>query len=243
MTVTIEEVRVPERADEASWVAFQQLRQVALDETSGPGTRQVTPENALASELADPVFVTRRWLAWLGSQPVGTAELVVDTIDEPEGGFVTVFVAPEFRRLGIGRRLAERLRSDLGEATVRLSCEISTPPPGAGEPELTSPTGAGTIPADHPGVRLAQSYGFRLGQVGRLGHYDFTDPAVPLDQALAEARGVAQGYDVLCLEGVPAPELREDIAVLKMRMSTDEPAGQMPRILATWDATGSPPGR
>ena len=236
MTVIIEEINTPERADETSWVAFHQLRQLALDEELGEGVRQVTPENVLKAEQADRFSTTRRWLAWVDSQPVGYAMLGVNTIDDPGGGHITVFVAPEFRRRGVGRQLAERVRADLGKETVRLSSEISTPPLGDHEQALTSPNGIGAVPADHPGVRLALSYGFRLGQVGRIGHYDFADPAVPLSAALAEAKAVAQGYEVLCFEGVPAPELRDDIALLKERMSVDEPVGEMPRVVTQWDA-------
>ncbi|RRD05704.1 N-acetyltransferase [Arachnia propionica] len=236
MTVSIEEILTPQQADETSWVAFHRLRQLAFDEELGQGVRQVTPENALKAERSDTMFATRRWLAWLDSQPVGTAVLDVNTVDDPTGGFVTIFVVPGLRRRGIGRQLAERVRTGLGQETTRLVSEISTPPPSGDEMILTSPSGAGAVPKDHPGVQMALSFGFRLGQVGRIGHYEFEDPAVPLDQALSEARAAARGYEVLCLEGVPAPELRDDLAVLKARMSVDEPVGELPRVLTQWDA-------
>ncbi|MDO5068150.1 MAG: GNAT family N-acetyltransferase [Propionibacteriaceae bacterium] len=235
MTLSINEVRVPKWADDADWVAYCQLVQMARDEQLGAGVYRVSPEAALQSRKADQSFTCRQWLARLESRPVGFASLDVNVIDEPEGGFVTVFVDPQFRRRGIGRQLANRLRSDLGEQTLRLASEISTPMPDDQAEVLASPTGFGAVPADHPGVRLALSHGFRLGQVGRTGHYEFANPAVPLAEALAKARAAAQGYEVLCFEGVPPKELRADIAVLKGRMSLDEPLGEMPRILHEWD--------
>lgn len=234
MTVTIREITLPVSHDDEDWVAYCGIQQQAVDEEEGEGLRRLTPEAMLQTARADQLYTTTRWLARIDGVPAGVAVFQVNRRDDPGTGYVTVFVAPEHRRQGVGGRLAEQVKELVGEGFTRLHSEVTTPVP-EGE-RLTAPGGVGAVQADHPGVRMALAHGFRLSQVGRNGHYEFAAPAVPLERALEEATAAAQGYEVLCFEGVPAPELRDDIAVLKGRMSLDEPLGDTPRVEYRWDA-------
>lgn len=231
------DLALPDHHDDPRWQAYQALhRRWNHEMIDGPGWN-VSPEAALdlARRSADEERITRI-LGYVDDEAVGLATIRVNTRDEPDAGNVIVYVVPERRSAGIGRRLAESLGEAVdAQGLVRLSTWIETPPPSG--PILVPTTGIGAVPGDHPGVRMALSYGFTLEQVERVSRYDFAAPLIDPHEAVAEASARAgDDYEVITWTGAASEEMLADLAVLKQRMTTDPPSGGLAVVEAVWDA-------
>ncbi|QEE60971.1 hypothetical protein FVA74_04795 [Salinibacterium sp. dk2585] len=99
---------------------------------------------------------------------------------------------------------------------------------GSDGPQLRSPTGYGTVPADDDAARFLSKRGFRLAQVDRISRL-----ALPSD---AEEPTPPPGYELLLWEGATPEDLVEGMATLHARMSTDPPLGQVDWNPEEWDA-------
>lgn len=153
----------------------------------------------------------------------GTYETRTDG-DAVGTAWISVQVHPAFTRRGIGRALADRaeaLAAQEGKTGIRA---YATSAPAEG-PRIAPPTGAGSLPAEGREVRFLLARGYALEQIERGSRL-----ALPVEPAvLAGRRAVAEeraaGYRVLLWEGAAPAALREDLAVLATRMSTDAPSG------------------
>lgn len=130
-------------------------------------------------------------------------------------------VLPEARRRGVGRAV-------LTAAADRAR--------GAGRTDLVGQTVRRQGVDDDPGAAFARVVGARPAQTVLR-----RDLALPPDldrlAALEEsARRHAAGYALRCWEGSVPDGLLEDRAHLARRMSTDAPAGDLPRGEEEWDA-------
>ena len=98
---------------------------------------------------------------------------------------------------------------------------------------IPSPTGFGSIPAEHPDVRFLLARGYRFEQVERLSRLPLPVPGI--DERLAAALA-ASGPDYALHTYVgPTPERwREDMAVLATRMSTDAPSAGLEEPEDVW---------
>ena len=237
MTLETRHLPLPDRADDPGWLDYQRLLDLFNHELlDGPGWDS-SPESALElSRRSVREWRQARFLAYLDDEAVGFGVLRINIRDDPEAGNLMVYVAPDHRGAGIGRLLAGRLEQAVrAEGLSRLNVWLEMPLPTA---ELLLPTtGVGAVPADNPGVRMAQAYGFALEQVERVSRYDGASPLVDPREALAEASSRAGDDDeVVTWEG-PTPEpLLDGVAALKQRMATDPPAGGLVVVEAPWDA-------
>lgn len=227
------EVIVPAKATDETWQAYVGLVSEHDREMLGTDEWEESPAQALARATADQENRFRRFVARIEGVPVGYASHRVNVVDDPLGAEVGVFVSADHRGRGVATALAQKLATAIHPRTERLEAWIFTPLPD-GE-ALPSPVGVGAVDADHPGVRMALKYGFRLGQVERISRYDFANPAVDPHVVSAEARAVAQeSYDLVRWRGA-TPELHlADMARLLERMDTDAPSGELTVNAATW---------
>ena len=229
------EFPLPASSDDPHWRAYCHLGDEYNHELIGTTEWDETPTDALIQAAAETDHTQRRYLAYVDGEAVGYARVLINHVDDPDAAALNVYVHPRHRGRGHGRALADRLVQDTTGKT-RFETWPMTPPPVPGARVLTPSSGAGAVPADHPGVRLAQSYGFSLGQVERVSRYDVATPAVDPAEALGEAERVSADYEVHAWEGPADETLRADLAVLKARMSMDVPAGDLTVAEQTWDA-------
>lgn len=234
--LTIHETTLPETHTDPDWVQTCALIRAYDHELIGGPQWDVDDESLLASTKAERNHKRRRFLAMLDGVAVGYANLRIHLLDSPDAANLLVYVLPEYRRRGIGERLAQTLAAAVTEERVQRVTAWITTPPAAGE-KLVPSSSVGAVPADHDGVRMALRHGLRLCQAERVSRYDFDAPLIDPDVALADAKGVAgEDYEVITWEGAAPDDLTHDLAVLKQRMSTDVPSGERVVHETQWDA-------
>nr|WP_108870794.1 GNAT family N-acetyltransferase [Tessaracoccus timonensis] len=197
----------------------------------------VDVEANLASARANTEIQRYCWLAELDGVAAGYGNLAINTVDEPEVGDLTIYVAPEHRRQGAGKGLLAAINAQAHSLGLsRLTCWLTAAPP-AGGATLSPAHGVGAVDADHPGIRMALSDGFELGQVERVSRYDFAAPLVDPRDALAQAQSAAgDEYEVITWSGLADDALLPDLAQLTERMSRDVPSGGLTVTPTTWTA-------
>lgn len=236
LTFTIEEVTLPERVDAADAADFVAGLEVGnAVESIGFGTPDITfePDEALP-HWHDPQEPTRLLVAKVDGRVVAEAEYTTQVGESADTGWLAVRVLPEFRGHGIGTGLAEaieRLPREDGKAKAVVYTALQDLP----GPRIPSPTGFGSIPAEHPDVRFLLSRGYQFEQVERLSRLPL--PVADLD-ARMDAAATASGpdYVVHLWEGDTPERWYEDMALLFTRMSTDAPSAGLEEPEDVWDA-------
>jgi GNAT superfamily N-acetyltransferase len=151
-----------------------------------------------------------------------------------------VEVHPDFRRQGIGTALLERaidaargngrrvVHSDFLSSVVDL--------PGVDAPQkLVPPTGFGALDRGDPGAEFALAHGFTLEQVERLSRLRLPVRPGLLESLLADAQAAAgEDYDLVWWLGETPDEWLADLALLRTRMSTDTPSGELAVTEELW---------
>lgn len=159
---------------------------------------------------------TRRWLAYLGPDAVGSATLELPTLDNLDNAGIDVVVDPDHRRRGVGRALYERaVEAARAEGRKRITAMSVETLPGGPERD-----GAGSAFATSMGMANA------LGEVRRRLDLDSVDDA-DHDRLLAEAWPKASGYSVVSWTDVVPDEYLDDVAVLEGRLIQDAPMGDL----------------
>ena len=229
------ELPLPDSPTDPRWQAYCRLTHEYHHELLGTTDWDDSPEDILLRAAVDTEHTVRRYLASVDGEAIGYARSTVNHVDDPAMADLHVYVHPGHRGRGHGRALAERLVQDTADRS-RFEAWPLAPRPAAGDRVITPPSGVGAVPAAHPGVRFAQSYGFSLVQVERVSRYDFADPGVEPAAALAEAERHSADYEVHTWEGPAGATLQAGLAVLKARMATDAPSGERTVVEQTWDA-------
>lgn len=151
--------------------------------------------------------------------------------------FITVAAA--HRRRGLGTALFEQVRRIAQEHrrdTVLTWSEHLIAPATAALPQLTAPTGSGSVPVDGT-VSFLRATGFELAQVERQSRLDLPTPSGLLDRLSTEAEAVASpDYRIVSWRGAVPEEHLEAVAVLYQAMSTDAPVGEIDFRAEAWDA-------
>lgn len=231
----IHEFLLPETASDATWQAYARLIHAYNEELIGGPEWNIDPAGSLLNAKTDTDHTTRRFLATQGGEAVGWALAQVNHVDDPKTIDLFVGVAAQHRGQGIGRALAERLRSETA-GFERYTAWAMGPIPGPGDAVLTPSSGIGRVCAGSPAIRLATRYGMRVGQVERVSRYDFDKPLIDPAEALAEAKRHAADYELVVWEGPADDAMLAGLATLKQRMSTDAPAGDLTVVETVWDA-------
>jgi GNAT superfamily N-acetyltransferase len=157
----------------------------------------------------------RWWLAHDGEAPAGWLSVALPRTDNQHAAICVIGVAPERRRLGIGRELvhvaAEYARA-VGRRVLLGECSDA-----AGGPAFCAAVGA------EPGVHGIR----RLLQLERL-------TTSTLDDLRREALPHAEGYELLCWPGAVPDEVATDVAAVLESMN-DAPVDDLEYEDERWD--------
>lgn len=175
------------------------------------------PEGGERSEL---------WLGVVDGTAVAIGDIRLPLHDNTISAEIDVRVRPDHRRRGRGREMVDHLlRRVTAEGRSRVFGEIDEPLVDApGDPE-------------HPGRGFARSLGARpvLFEIRRS--LDLTMLESSKVAALrAEAAGRAAGYSLVQWVDRAPVDVRDDLAALMARMSTDVPLDDMEWEPEVWDA-------
>ncbi|MDQ4137772.1 MAG: GNAT family N-acetyltransferase [Actinomycetota bacterium] len=153
---------------------------------------------------------------------------------DSESAWVEVQVHPDYRGLGIGTAVADRLEDIAARDGKRkvIAYTVSKDAPGE---RLEPPTGFGSVPLGNPEVRFLLGRGYTLEQVERGSRLVLPIDEAELAERLAQA-SAASGPDYRLHTWIDrTPERwREDMAVLYTRMSTDAPTAGLEEPEDVW---------
>jgi GNAT superfamily N-acetyltransferase len=234
LSFTIEEVTLPETIDSPDAADFVRGLEVSnAVEAIAFGTTDLAyePEEQLPY-WKDPHIPARMVVAKVDGVVVAQASYETQTGENADSGWLAVKVLPEFRGVGIGTALAdevERMAVADGKAKSLVYAGLQDV---AGE-RIPSPTGFGSIPAEHRDVRFLLARGYRFEQVERLSRLPLPVPNVDaLLAAAVEASG--PDYAVHTYAGRTPERWYEDRALLATRMSTDAPSAGLEEPEDVW---------
>ncbi|MGW9403264.1 GNAT family N-acetyltransferase [Arthrobacter sp. NPDC055585] len=174
-------------------------------------------------------------LAPAGPNPAGVAVLILPLADNTHLAWLEVMVEVRAEGQGLGRALlqaAEKYAAEQGRTVLEGESEHILAVDSA--PVLRPATGAGEVPADRS-ARFAAAAGFGLEQADRISLLQVSEanPEPVLKRLLQQVRG---RYELMAWTGSAPEELLEDYALLRRRMSTDAPMGDMDWEEEVWDA-------
>jgi GNAT superfamily N-acetyltransferase len=238
--VTVEPIVVPASLDSpeaAEFLAAHELSNAAaLDEAGHDGLREEAQER-LGRMQDETDWLHVGLLARRDGEPIAAAWITIST--QPGTALLEADFAidPRHRGLGADAALAvevERIARERGLPTIQTWTIHRGTETGA---KISSPTGAGSIPADDPSTRFLLAEGFELGQVERTSVFDLRADLAPVARALTAATDVAGPDYRLVTWTAPTPErLLEGYAHVLSRMSTDTPQGETVVEEQHWDA-------
>ncbi len=157
-----------------------------------------------------------------GGRALGAASVELPRHDNLHLAEANVGVLPEARRRGVGSALlgeVERIATGAGRSTV--AAEVVE------RPELL---------ARSPGRAFAQRHGYALAQTEVRRDIDLPLAPARVARLEQECALYAAGYVVRSWRDRCPDELVEDMALLKRRMSTDAPVGDVDWREEEWDA-------
>ena len=177
LSFTIEEVTLPDTVDSPDAADF--VRSVEIS-NAVEAIDFGTPDTAYEPEEALPYWKnphqpTRMLVAKVDGEVVATASYETQVGDNADSGWLGVDVLPEFRGHGLGTALAdevERMAAADGKAKALVYTGLQDV---AGE-RIPSPTGFGSIPAEHRDVRFLLARGYRFEQVERFSRLPYRCP-------------------------------------------------------------------
>lgn len=239
-TFTIDELPIPDSADDRDYPAFAELidvRNAIQTHTLGTDAFNTTASESLPwyqDQTYDPhrVFVAR-----VDGRIVGRG--VYNWSVEPGAtvAWLNVEVLPALRRRGIGAALADRVETLAAADGLRSSQVYATHTTIDGGERVPAPTGFGDLPMADPGVRFLLGRGYRLEQVERTSVLDLPVSAETLADMERAARAKAGAdYRLTGWEGATPDRWVDELARLSNRMSVDAPQAGMDTVEETWDA-------
>ncbi len=236
LSFTIEEVTFPDTVDSPDAADFVQALEVGnIVEAIGFGTDDLAYEPA--EEL--PYWTSRDQprrlvVAKVDGRIVAEASYETQIGEQADTGWLAVHVLPDFRGHGLGTALAEEVER-MARADGKAKAIVYSAVQDVAGDRIPSPTGFGSIPAEHRDVRFLLARGYSFEQVERLSRLPL--PVSRLDELVAAATA-ASGPDYrvhLWVGGSPERWL-DDMAVLATRMSTDAPSAGLEEPEDVWDA-------
>ena len=240
-SITIQSIRIPdslEARDAEDFVASSELANLVTGLLWGNNDLWVSPAARLEGARPNDYEQSLLWAAKDGDRHVGRAVLEMTKQDNLHNAFVHVMVHPGFRGQGIARELLRTAEASAQDCGRRVLQSYSEHPAGF-DPEaadvLRPKTGAGSLPGSSAAVRFARNHGYELEQVER-----FSVLALPVEAARVEsleslAAAKAIGYRLVVWEDACPEEFVDQYALLRQRMSTDVPLGEIDYQEEAWD--------
>ncbi|OYO08142.1 GNAT family N-acetyltransferase [Enemella evansiae] len=193
----------------------------------------------LAHRLTGTSRVARRmWVVREGERVVGSLQLDLPLGDNEHLADLEPCVDPSADPAAVLEALWQTVRPVLrSERRTAVSLWVSDPilTPDSAAETVTPSTGSGAVRLDAT-ARWLLDTGFVLDQVERSGLLRIPEGLGDLDRLQAEAERASGDYELVQWSGPTPPELRDGLAVLRGRMSTDVPIGDLPRGAETWNA-------
>ncbi|MDB5621383.1 GNAT family N-acetyltransferase [Tardiphaga sp.] len=220
---SIHELAIPAAPGEAGWEDFAAAMAVHFDNealTYSTDELRLTPAEALLDFLDQDNQPTRLFVARVGDRIVGQARYELEAGDAPATVWLHIDVSPDYRQRGIGAALSAWMQSIARTDAIHKAI-VYTPSRAAAGRRILAPTGYGSLPLDNVEVRFLLASGYRLEQVVRASRL-----ALPFDAAdrLAETAAVAgDDYRLHYWTNTTPTKWREEMAVLRTRMSIEEP--------------------
>ncbi len=213
--LSIERFSSTDQAAIERWVAVSN----AVTSHDLPGFVPLTARQAqLWREYPRPGFDAEYHLACEGEEPVGKLEITLPMLDNLSSAFVSIDVAPAWRRRGIGTKLYELLLERMkaaGRTTIMGGSAWSLPGIEAHD------GGAGPAFAEAMGLESAN-----LPEILRRLDLSALDDGV-LDTMYTKAQEASEGYRLVQWTGRAPDELVDDIAYLDGRLIEDAPMGDL----------------
>ena len=234
LSFTIEEVTLPDTVDSPDAADFVRGLEISnAVEAIDFGTTDIAyePDEELPY-WKNPHQPTRMVVAKIDGEVVAEASYETQVGDNADSGWLGVDVLPEFRGHGLGTALADEVER-MAAADGKAKALVYTGLQDVAGNRIPSPTGFGSIPAEHPDVRFLLARGYRFEQVERLSRLPLPVPGIEERLAVAiEASGA--DYVVHTYVGGTPERWREDMAVLATRMSTDAPSAGLEEPEDVW---------
>jgi len=221
-------VGAPGWDDFASAIDLHYANEVA---SYGSTDLYISPAEALTDYLDQENEPTRLFAAWDGPRMIGTGRYEIEAGEHPTTAWLMADVAPDARGVGVGRALATHLEALARGAGIRklLAYAVSATADG---PQVTSPTGFGSVAVGNPEVRFLTAAGYTLQQVARGSRLALP---VALDELSRETSAAAGPDYSVRLWGDRTPEpWRAQMAELRQLMSLEEPTAGLEEPVDLW---------
>lgn len=203
----------------------------------GDTAQDTTVDEVVASMRHADEEITERFLVAAEGADVGRAIASIGRDEGASVGFLSAWVVPESRGRGIGRTIAKRIEQvAIGLGASTLQTWIDHRAPTEGSETIHAASGHGAVVVD-PAARLAVSLGYALEQVDRISELDVEAARGTLEAHRADALAHAgDAYELRSWQGATPHELRDAMAALHARMSTDAPSADLDVDEERWDA-------
>lgn len=239
-SITIQPIRIPESletSDAQDFVASSELANLVTGLLWGNNDLWVSPAVRLEGARANDYEQSLLWAAKDGDRHVGRAVLEMTKRDNLHNAFVHVMVHPGFRRQGIARELlrtAEASAQDHGRSVLQSYSEHRAGFDPEAADVLRAKTGTGALPGSSAAVCFARSHGYELEQVERFSVLGLPADAARVESLESQAAAKAAEYRLVVWEDVCPEEFVDQYALLRQRMSTDVPLGEIDYQEEAW---------
>ena len=236
---TLHPLELPARADAGPTPlirAYADVRNASQAEVTGRDDDHLTAEALLAILHSDADLTRTQWYVERDGVMIGCAAVNVPQDDGAVTGFGTIALLRAHWGLGLGSRILTELEAHARSVGVRRLLTWAEHHDEGATGTLASPTGFGSVPADHA-ARFLHRQGYRLEQVERVSALVWDDTTTDrLASLRAEAENHAHAYRVVQWM-LPTPDEHiTGYAWMKSRMSTDAPDADLGMPLEVWDA-------
>lgn len=239
--ISVDEIAVPESADDPDFRALVDVRNAHVAHALGTGALAFSPAE-LRAVFADTWRPRRRGYLPRGypwgrpgssGRPGRRSGRHHRAGVRPRSAGATVEVHPQWRGRGVGSALADQVEARLS-ATGRTVVDADIEHAPVAGPRHPSRDGAGSVPADEPGVRFLLRRGFVLEQVRRISALDV--PARDVARIERAAAAHAGDNELRRWTTLTPDQWLDDLAELRAAMRTDEPHGERTVAGEPWDA-------
>ncbi|GAA1913859.1 GNAT family N-acetyltransferase [Microbacterium aoyamense] len=239
-TLTITRIPVPATLDAADAGPFLETARIADEVCRYYAGHDYFDQDA-AEQLPSWQDQTDRlqlgYTAERDGEIVGALTMMIPLEDGANNVEFDVMVPPAHLDRGIEQALFAVLETEARAHGRSVVQTWTLHKPDLSGPQLASPTGLGSIPADDPQTKLMLAQGYSFEQTERNSVFDLTGSFERVEAMLAEARRAAGADYRLVTWTSPTPdEYKDGFAHVISRMSTDVPTGELVWVEEAWDA-------
>jgi GNAT superfamily N-acetyltransferase len=236
---TIDELRIPSSVDDpgaAEFVEMVDVRNAIETAILGSDVMAHTTRELLPVFQVQEYVPRRLFVARIDGRIVARGILSWSTAHNTSVSRIVAEVLPEFRNHGIGTALFDHMEA-LARESGRTTCQTQATHtrPADGE-RVEALSGFGHLSTIDPGVRFMRKRRYQLEQIKRISFLNLPVEANKM-QSLHRSAQIAAGddYRVVGWTGRTPQRWIRDLALLKTRMSTDDPTAGLDVSEENWD--------